>query len=57
MLVNGVFVMVPAVSFCNMRQSQKKEHLHSIKDDVHKEKMGSLEEKMQEIESLLMVGR
>ena len=55
MLVNGVFVMVPAVSFCNMRHSQKKERLHAIKDDVHKEKMCTLEEKMQELELLLMV--
>ena len=55
MLVNGVFVMVPAVSFCNMRHSQKKERLHAIKDDVHKEKMCTLEEKMQELEILLMV--
>ena len=49
--------MVPAVSFCNMRLSQKKERLHAIKDDVHKEKMYTLEEKMQELESLLIVGR
>ena len=55
MLVNGVFVMVPAVSFCNMRHSQKKERLHAIKDDVHKEKMCTLEEKMQELELLLTV--